>query len=159
MNRRITAIAIASVAILGLAGCSSSSDEAADDQTTTTDESTEEAAPAGDQSVEDACGIIIPELTEASSAVSGIDYTTAAEDPQGTVDQFNEVVTALGETADKITNEEVKPAVDTLYDSYSTLGELLQKVLVDQDTSAASDLTALQTDLTEAATTLGELCS
>lgn len=155
MNRRITAIAIASVAILGLAGCSSSSDEAADDQTTTTDESTE-AAPAGDQSVEDACGIIIPAMSEAGSAV---DLSTAGDDPQATIDQFNEFVSTLGDAADQVTNEEVKPQIDTIYEAYSTLGEAMQKALVDQDTSALSEITTIQSDVTDATTTLVELCS
>ena len=154
MNRRIAAWAIATVAVLGLTACSGA--PAPEEGTTNND-----AAPAEetntDQSVEEACGIVIPELTEASSAMSDVDATST--DPQAAVDQFSTVVTALGETADKVSNPEVKDATAAVYEDFVALGDVFSKVLIDQDMSAASDLNTITSEMTESATALQELCS
>lgn len=157
MNRRIAAWTIAAVAVLGLTACSGAP---AAEEGNSSKEKTDSAAVEEtntDQSVEDACGIVIPELTEASSAMSDID--AAAADPQATVDQFNTFVTSLGETVDKVSNPEVKEATTAVYDDFVTLSEMLQKVVVDQDVSAAEDLSTVTSDMTESATALQKLCS
>jgi hypothetical protein len=159
MNRRIAAFAIATVAVLGLTACSgspSSSEGEGDKDEASTSAPAEETST--DQSVADACGIVIPELQEASSALSGID-PTSTDDPQATVDQFNSFVTSLGETAGKIDNAEVKAATTAVHEDFVALGDVLSKVLIDQDTAAASDLTTITTEMTESATALQELCT
>jgi hypothetical protein len=159
MNRRIAAWTIAAVAVLGLTACSgspSTSEEPAEDANTT------EEAPAetnADQSVADACSVIIAEVSEASSSMSGLDMESAAADPQATVDTFTETVDAIGAAADSISNEEVKVVADALYDQYGQLRDILSAVLIDQDMSAASDMTTLSTDITETATELSTLCA
>ncbi|HCS61813.1 MAG TPA: hypothetical protein DIW46_10540 [Microbacterium sp.] len=158
MNRRIAAWTIATVAVLGLTACSGA--PAAEDASKDSDKADDSAAVEEtntDQSVEDACGIVIPEMTEASSAMNDVD--AAAADPQATVDQFNEVVTALGETADKVTNPEVKDATTAVYDDFVKLADILEKVVVDQDVSASEDLGTISSDMMESATALQELCS
>ena len=154
MNRRIAAFAIASIAVLGLAGCSSpATDGATDDLKGSTDEVDT------NQSVADARGIVLPELQEASSELASLDMTTAAEDPQGTVDSFAVFVDALGETVGNVSNPEVKAATSAVHENFVALSDVLQKVVVDQDLSAASDMTGITTELTESATALQELCS
>jgi len=159
MNRRIAAFAIATVAVLGLTACAGGN--AADEQPTDSN-STEESAPAEetntDQSVEDACGIVLPKLQEASGAAGEID-TTGATDPQTTVDQFSGVVDAFGEAADSVSNAEVKEATTAVYEDFVALGDVLSKVLIDQDMSAASDIGTITSDVTSSATALQELCS
>lgn len=151
MNRKIAAFAIATVAVFGLTACSgaSSSDGSADD-----------SAPVenSNQSVEEACGIVLPKLQEASAATGDIDVSGAA-DPQTTVDQFDAVVTAFGDAASSVSNPEVKAATTAVYEDFGALGEVLTKVLVDQDLSAASDLSTISSDVTESATALQKLCS
>lgn len=157
MNRRIAAFAIATVAVLGLTACSGS--PAAED---TSNESTENSAPAEetstDQSVEEACGIVLPKLQEASSAAGEID-TTGATDPQTTVDQFNTVVDAFGEAADSVSNAEVKEATSAVHENFVALSDVLSQVLIDQNLDAASDMGTITSDMTASATTLQELCS
>lgn len=158
MNRRIAAWTIATVAVLGLTACAgapAAEDENADDTSNSAESAPEETNT--DQSVEEACGIVIPELTEASSAMSSID--AAAADPQATVDEFKTFIGTLGETVDKVSNPEVKEATTAVYDDFVTLGDLLQKVVVDQDVSATEDLSTVTTDMTASATALQELCS
>ncbi len=159
MNRRIAAWTIAAVAVLGLTACSGgpAADDTKGDDTSNSADSTPTEETNSDQSVEDACGIVIPELTEASSAMSSVDV--AAADPQATVDEFKTFIGALGETVDKVSNPEVKEATTAVYDDFVTLGDLLQKVVVDQDLSAAEDMSSVTSDMTESATALQELCS
>jgi hypothetical protein len=155
MNRRIAALTIATVAVLGLTGCAGAP--------SSTDDKSGDAAPVEetktDQSVEDACAIVLPELTEASKAMGEIDPTAAGADPQATVDQFNAFVETLGGTIDKVSNTEVKDATTAVYDDFAALGEVMTKVLVDQDLEAAADMSTITTDMTESATALQELCS
>ncbi|MGO2747418.1 hypothetical protein [Microbacterium sp.] len=159
MNRRIAAFAIATVAVLGLTGCSGA---ASDDTSNDAADSADSSAPAEetntDQSVEEACGIVIPKLQEASAAAGDID-TTGATDPQTTVDQFNTVVDAFGDAADSVSNAEVKDATTAVYEDFGALSEVLSKVLVEQDMSAASEVGTITSDMTTSATALQELCS
>ncbi|WP_300267944.1 hypothetical protein [Microbacterium sp.] len=159
MNRRIAAWTIATVAVLGLTACSGA--PAAEEDTTNDSADSAETAPEEetntDQSVEDACGIVIPELTEASSALSSIDAASA--DPEATVEEFKTFITALGATVDKVSNPEVKDATTAVYDDFVTLGDILEKVVVDQDLSATEELNTVTSDMTESATALQELCS
>ncbi|WP_243230689.1 hypothetical protein [Microbacterium sp. CIAB417] len=160
MNRTIAAWTIAVVAVLGLTACSGSPSAS---EPETDDSSTSEEAPAEtttDQSVADACAVVVPALTEASSSMSGLsDMEAAASDPQGTVDAFNETVASIGEAADSVTNAEVKEAATALHEQYTKLGDLLSAVLIDQDASAASDMSTLTTDLMDSATELSTLCA
>lgn len=157
MNRRIAAWTIAAVAVLGLTACSGS--PAAEDNTSN---EAGDSAPVEetntDQSVEDACGIVLPKLQDANAAASEID-TTGATDPQTTVDQFSTVVDAFGEAADSVDNAEVKEATSAVHEDFAALGDVLSKVLIDQDLTAAEGMTTITADLTESATALQELCS
>lgn len=159
MNRRIAVFAIAAVAALGLTACSGG---ASDDASTDAGDSGD-SAPAEqtntDQSVEDACGIVLPQLQEASRAMSDIDVSAAAEDPQATVDTFNGFIDALGSATDSVSNPEVKEATAAVYEDFVALGDVFSKVLIDQDMSVASDLNTITSDMTESATALQELCS
>lgn len=159
MNRRIAAFAIATVAILGLTACSGgASENTSSDSADSADSSAPAEETNTDQSVEEACGIVLPKLQEASTAAGDID-TTGATDPQTTVDQFNTVVAAFGDAADSVSNEEVKAATTAVYEDFGALSEVLSKVLVDQDMSAASDLSTITSDMTDSATALQKLCS
>lgn len=157
MNRRIAAWTIAAVAVLGLTACSGSP-AAEDDTSNEAGDSAPVEETNTDQSVEDACGIVLPKLQEANAAASEID-TTGATDPQTTVDQFNTVVDAFGEAADSVDNAEVKEATSAVHEDFAALGDVLSKVLIDQDLTAAEGMTTITADLTESATALQELCS
>lgn len=44
-------------------------------------------------------------------------------------------------------------------EDFAALGDVLSKVLIDQDLTAAEGMTTITTDLTESATALQEICS
>lgn len=157
MNRRIAAFTIAAVAVLGLAGCAGST-APADDKSDQGGDSAPVEETNTDQSVEEACGIVIPKLQEATSASGEID-TTGATDPQTTVDQFNTIVEGLGEAADSVSNAEVKEATGAVHENFVALSDVLSKVLIDGDMTAAEDMTTIVSDMTDSATALQEVCS
>lgn len=157
MNRRIAAWTIAAVAVLGLTACSGAP-TAEDDKSSDAGDSAATEETNTDQSVEEACGIVMPKLVEASGASSEID-TTGATDPQTTVDQFNVVVDAFGEAADSVSNTEVKDATTAVHEDFVALSDVLSKVLIDQDVAAAENMGTISSDMTESATALQTLCS
>ncbi|GAB3600355.1 hypothetical protein [Microbacterium tumbae] len=160
MNRTIAAWTIAAVAVLGLTACSgtpSASDDTASDDTTSEETTTEETTT--DQSVADACALVTQQVTDATSDLSTLDISAASSDPQGFVDDFTATVDAIGAAADSVSNEEVKTAATAIYEDFGELRDLLSKVLIDGDTSVASELSTISTDVTESATALSTLCA
>lgn len=160
MNRQIAAWTIAVVAVLGLTACSGSPGESDD---TSADSSASESTPAAeastDQSVADACAMVGEKVSAATGSLSGLDISTAMDDPQGTVDSFSDTVAAIGEAAEAVTNSEVKDATAAVYEDFGALRDLLSTVLVDKDTSVSAELAAVSSDVQESASALGALCS
>jgi hypothetical protein len=160
MNRRIAAWTIAAVAVLGLAACSGPSSTAAG-----TKPASGSSAPAEDtqaessQSIADACAIAGAKIQEATDAFSTIDMAAAQSDPQGTVEEFTAIVDAIGEATESVSNADVKSAMTAFHEDYASLRDVLQKVLVEQDVNAASEMGTLGTDLQESALAIGELCA
>jgi len=162
MKKTIAAWTIAGAAVLGLAACTGapSSDAGAPTESSassTPAPSTE--APASDQSVADACSAVQSKIEDATTAVSDIDMSNAANDPQGTVQTFTETAEAIGAAADSVSNNEVKTAVSTVYEDLIALRDVVSKVLVDGDMAAASGLTSAVTDVQTSAQDLATLCS
>lgn len=153
MNRRIAAWTIAAVAVLGLTACSGS--PSATDESSTKGEN---SAPA-DQSVADACTEAGAKVQAASQELSSLDVSDAAADPQGTLDAFSKTVDAIGAAAESVGNPEVKAAVGDVYADFGALRDVLSKVLVDQDTAAASEMTTIMADVQESSTALSTLCA
>ncbi|WP_160173199.1 hypothetical protein [Microbacterium sp. CH12i] len=58
-----------------------------------------------------------------------------------------------------MTNPEVKEATTAVYDDFVSLGDLLSKVLLEEDLDAASEMGTITTAVTESGTALQELCS
>lgn len=157
MNRRIAALTIAAVAFLGLTACSGS--PSATDESSTKGENSAPAEQNTDQSVADACTEAGTKVQAASQELSSLDVSAAAADPQGTVDAFSKTVDAIGAAAESVGNPEVKAAVGDVYDDFGALRDVLSKVLIDQDTSAASEMTTIMADVQESSTALSTICA
>lgn len=160
MNRRIAAWTIAAVAVLGLTACSgspSASDDSNKTESSAPAEPTQEAS--SDQSVADACASATAQIQSATQSLTSLDVSAASADPQGTVDTFTESVDAIGAAAESVSNPEVKAAVTAVYEDFGAMRDLLSKVLVDGDTSVATEMSTVSADVQESALAVSELCA
>lgn len=158
MNRRLAALTIATVAILGLTACSGSP--------TTSESSSPEtgnSAPAeettSEQSLAEACAEAGAQVQEATKTLSELDVTAATADPQGTIAQYTEAAEAIGAAAESVSNPEVKAAVSAFHEDFATMNDLLSRMLIDQDASAVAEIGAVATEIQESAAAIGTLCA
>lgn len=156
MKRQIAAWTIAAVAVLGLAACSGTPGTGT---STSTDKSSssENSAPSA-QTVAEACAIVNAQVSASASELSGLDINAATADPEGTIATLTETADAIGAAADSVTNQDVKDGVTAVYEDFSTLRDLLSRVLIDKDTSAAAEVGTLATDIQESTQAMGALC-
>lgn len=160
MKRQIAALTIAAVAALGLVGCSGSTTaDATSSPASTSSESSAPQEEASGQSVAEACSIVNTQISGVATELSGLDINAAAADPQGTVAKLTETADAIGAAADSVTNQEVKDGVTAVYEDFSTLRDLLQRVLVDQDQAAAAEMGTVATDIQESTKAMSTLCA
>lgn len=161
MKKTIAAWTLAAATMFSLAACAgapSSDAGASSENSAESAPAAEENAASGDQSVADACAIVKTKIQDATTAATEIDMSQATNDPQGTVDQFTETVDGVGEAVESVSNADVKTAVSAVHEDFVALRDLLSKVLVDQDMSAAAEITTAATDVQTSAEELGSLC-
>ncbi|GAA5152768.1 hypothetical protein GCM10025768_21260 [Microbacterium pseudoresistens] len=165
MNRRIIALTVTTAAVFGLAACSSApaadTDEKKGTDTSTSSPSTgsdSDAAPA-DQSVNEACEDVQKAIADAGSQFQSLDFEAAMADPQATVDQFKTAADGIGQAVSAAGNDEVRAAGEAVHSGYVKLADILQKALIEQDTSVMADLSSVQTELTESAQNFAEVCT
>lgn len=159
MKRQIAAWAIAAVAVLGLAGCSGSptAETSPSAAPMTTSTPAEESASTG-QTVGEACVIVNAQISGVASELAGLDINAAQADPSGTVAKLTETADAIGAAAEAVDNQEVKDGVTAVYEDFSTLRDLLQRLLIDQDASAAAEVGTLASDIRTSTQAMGTLC-
>lgn len=161
MNRRIAALAIAAVAVLGLTACSGSSDPAEEPNDTNTSQGTEEntaeeEAPA-DQSVADACTAVMTPLTEGAATMQQ-SISKLSSDPQAAVDAFSTYVNDVKAAVDSVSNADVKTASTAVRDDLVTVQEFLTAA-ANNDASALSSLQSSLGDVQTSITNLGTVCA
>lgn len=161
MKRQIAAFAIAAVAVLGLAGCSGSSDAEPKETSSSSAASSapEKTESSSGQSVADACAEVNSQIVGVATELSSLDVNAATADPEGTVAKLTETADAIGAAAESVTNQEVKDGVTAVHEDFVKLRDLLQRVLIDQDTSAASEVGTLGTDIQESTQAMSQLCA
>ncbi len=159
MKRHIAAWTIAAVAVLGLAGCSGSPSAEPKESSTSAPETSAPAEQPSGQSVSEACAEVNAQISGVASELAALDVNAAAADPQGTVAKLTETADAIGAAADSVTNDEVKAGVTAVHEDFTKLRDLLQRVLIDQDTTAASEVGTLGTDIRESTQAMGSLCA
>lgn len=153
MNRTITGLALAAVAVLGLTACSAG----ASDDSGNTDSGTASQAPAT-QTLGEACADLVGPLGEMGDAMTGVDTTAVMDDPQTAVDAFTDGAEALAAAAGSIGNEEVRAAVDLAHDDLITMRDAMSKVLLDGDLSGANDMATAAGEMQNSMLALAELC-
>jgi hypothetical protein len=159
MNRRIAAVTIALVAVLGLAGCTGTPNATETEKSSSSTETSAPTEQSSGQTVAEACAIATSKVAGAASSLSSLDVNAAAADPEGTVATLTATADAIGEAADSVTNVEVKDAVTAVYEDFTTMRDLLSRVLIDKDTSAAAEMQTLATDIQTSTQAVSTLCS
>lgn len=167
MKRTIAALAIISAAVLGLSGCGGSADKSADkapEASAPAESKPKEEAPKAsdttDQSVEDACLQLAQPMADSVKAMTSLssdllesvsqvstDPTKAAEtiatlQKAGTSvsDAWQALATGFTEFDGKVTNPDVKAASTPVATNATALADILKKIYVDFDFSAADQL-------------------
>lgn len=146
-------LAAASFALLALlfTGCAAGGAAPAADGTSDAKTDTSEAAPAGDQSKEEACELVKTTLAELEG-LSSVDTS----DPAAALEAFKGAEQTVNETAAQISNAEVKTAADSAAAAMTEYVTYVDGMLADPanaDVSAMGDhLTALTEGITELTT-------
>lgn len=159
MKRQIAAWTIAVVALLGITGCSGAPGAESSSGQATVDESSAPVERDFAQSVADACASVRTQVSGVASELSGLDMSAAMADPEGTVTKITETVDAFAAATESIGNQEVGNAVSALRTDLASLRDLLKRVLVDKDASAAAEVTSLSSDVQESMQVLATLCA
>lgn len=160
MNRRMIALALAGVALLGLTACSGGTASNADKAPATSAPATESAAaqkPAADQTVAEACVSMAGPMQKASTTMAGL--AEASSNPQSAVDAWTALVDAYQEVADTVTNADVKAATIAATTDLTVVRDAIKKVYVDGDTAAIAEMTTASTNMQTSLTALTTLCA
>ena len=154
MNRTITSLALAALAVLGLTACASGTS----DDSGATDSGTASQAPAT-QTVVEACADLVGPLGDMGEAMTSVDTTAVMDDPHTAVEAFTDGAEALSAAAGSIGNEEVRAAVDLAHDDLVTMRDAMSKVLLDGDLSAAGDMATAAGNMQTSMLALADLCT
>ncbi|ALJ20360.1 hypothetical protein [Microbacterium sp. No. 7] len=116
----------------------------------------------GAQTVAEACDTAESVMSEVQSEMSSLNSEVAAGDFSSLVEGLDLLEGKLGEAVGKVTNEEVKSALSKLETSVADFAAIFDGV-EDGDLTALADkgdeLQTVVTDIQEAGTELGTLCS
>lgn len=151
MNRRITALMIATVALFGLTACTAF--PAASPTATSTAEASE--TPEGDgQSVAEACALVQDTIEQAAE-----DFRTAAQDdPAAVVEAMKNAAAELSAAAGQITNEDVAAVLPGVEEMFTTTAEILQDI-VEGDVSKIGELATIGETFQETVQQFEDLCA
>lgn len=157
MNRRIAALIIATMAVLGLTSCSASSG-VFDSPSPNAGSSAPAEGQNGDQSVADACASAGAKVQEATKTLTDLDVSAAASDPEGTIAAFTQAADAIGAAAESVTNAEVRGAIGAAYEDFAAVRDLLSRMLLEGDASAIAGLPAAASEVQRSAAAVASLC-
>ncbi|WP_345801732.1 hypothetical protein AAIB33_01125 [Microbacterium sp. AZCO] len=149
MNRRIAALTIAAVALLGLTACTASPDSNADSSPAASDAAGDEG-----QSVADACALIQDTITDATKEFGN----AASDDPAAVVEAMKSAADKISAAADQVTNDDVAAILPDLQQMFAKTAEVMQSI-VEGDVSKLDELTALGDSFKETSQRFQDLCS
>ena len=152
-------------ALLGVAGVILTGCTPSDDATTTSSgassspsaESTPSETPVAEQSVGEACNVLIEGVTEMQSTLTD-NAAQLQTDPAAAAAAYKDVVALFQENAAKVTNEEVKPAADKIGAVFVTFGETMDAAAVDPNSVDPQAVTNYATDLQTTTQEMGVIC-
>jgi hypothetical protein len=148
-KKGLSIFAVLGVAGLVLTGCSSSDDSGSNDSSS--------APVAEEQSVEEACTVLIDGVAEMQEALTD-NAAQLQTDPAAAAEAYQGVVELFQENSAKVTNEDVKPAADEVEAVFVKFGETINLAATDPASVDPQAITDYTTDLQAATTELDEVC-
>ncbi len=154
LSRRVAALAIAAIAVLGLTACTGAPAGTSPTASGGTGSSTAPQQDGGPQSTAEACQLVQDTIEDATSEFENVE----AEDPTAVVDAMEVAAERLGELSSKITNEEVAPLLPSLEAMFAEMSEVMSAI-VEGDTSRLGELEELATSFQSTSEQFQELCA
>ncbi len=148
MNRRITALTLAAVALFGLTACT------APTVSPTTSTSAGAGASGDGQTVAEACALVQQTITEATSEFE----SAASADPASVVEAMRNAADSIAGAASQVSNDEVAALLPSLQEMFGKTSEIMQ-ALVDGDVSKLGEMAEIGQSFQETTETFQELCA
>ncbi len=151
MHRRLTALALATIALFGLSACTGA-------PAATPSSSSSSGAQTGGggdgQTVAEACALI----QDTIAGATGEFESAASADPAAIVEAMKTAASQVAEAASQVTNEEVAALLPSLQEMLTQTSELMQ-ALVDGDVSKLGEMSEIGESFQETTERFQELCA
>lgn len=158
-SRRMAALAISAVALLGLTACSGSpaaSESSAPSRSasaaTGTDGTDDASGSDGDQTTAEACQLVQDTITEATDKLENVD----SEDPEAIVGGMEAAAESLAGLAPQVTNTEVAALLPTLEDMFGQVADMMSAIV--SGDAASVDTEKVGVTMQETMAAFQELC-
>ncbi|MDR6572427.1 hypothetical protein J2X60_001063 [Curtobacterium sp. 320] len=130
MRTKLVSLTTAAIAVALLAGCSAGG--SGSDATTAA-----KSTPTPTQTKAEACKLFTNEVTDATKGMQS-QLTELQSDPQAAMAKLDEFDATLKDSADKVTNTEVKPKTDAFAGAFSDFVGMTKDLAASKDPSALS---------------------
>ncbi|MCT9621820.1 hypothetical protein [Curtobacterium sp. C2H10] len=130
MRTKLVSLTTAAIAVALLAGCSAGG--AGSDATTAA-----KSTPTPTQTKAEACKLFTNEVTDATKGMQ-MQLTELQSDPEAAMAKLDEFDATLKDSADKVTNTEVKPKTDAFAGAFSDFVGMTKDLAASKDPSALS---------------------
>lgn len=166
LPRRFAALTLATVALIGLTGCtgfptgtagstpSATSSEPADGAGDGSDSGTGEGSADGEQTTAEACALIEETMTEATAGFENLD----PENPDAIVEGMEAAVQTLSDLSTEITNEEVAAILPELQTTFQQVADIMAAIVAG-DASKVAEFEQLGASFQETGERYQELCA
>ncbi|WP_127476838.1 hypothetical protein [Microbacterium sulfonylureivorans] len=157
LPRRIAALTVAAVALVGLSGCAgfpAGSPSSAPTSSASGDAGSGEGSGDGTQTTEEACQLVTDIMTEATAGFENMD----PNDPDAVVEEMEAAVQSLADASSQISNEEVAAILPDMQAMFQQVADLMAAIVAG-DASKVGELEGLGASFQETGARFEELCA
>jgi hypothetical protein len=132
MRKQLVSLTTAAIAVALLAGCSAGGSGSGSGATTAA-----KSTPTPTQTKAEACKLFTNEVTDATKGMQ-MQLSELQSDPDAAMAKLDEFDATLQDSADKVTNTEVKPKTDAFASAFSDFVGMTKDLAASKDPSALS---------------------
>lgn len=157
LPRRIAALTLAAVALVGLTGCtgfSAGSGSPAPTSSATEGAGSDDGSGDGTQTTAEACQLVTDIMTEATAEFENMD----ANDPDAVVQAMEAAVASLDDAQSQVTNAEVAAILPDMQEMFQQVADIMAAIVAG-DASKVGELQELGTSFQETGQRFEELCA